>query len=527
MENLKKKIQSAVDAYSSGELKKAENLSKKLIEANPKVVFLYNLLGLVLTGLNKIDEAIECYEKGLKIDPNFAMIYNNLGQIFYNRKSADKDRKAHIKKAESLFKKSITLDKKIPNPLTNLGNLYNLLNENEKAIKYHKMAIEVEPKFFYSYLNLANVYVGIGSFNEAKKHLKEAIKINNNFSQAHRLLSRITKYSENEEHLFELIKLYENTDDKNIESKIDLAFALGKAYEDLKNYHKSFLYYQDANSLFRKKIDYSPKKENDKFNAIKKTYNKRLFNRFKDSGSLNSGQIFIVGMPRSGTTLIEQILSSHSKVFGADEVDFIPDLTKKYLGNDNINSSLLNIFNLDKEKFKTMGKEYVTYMNDISQTSERTTDKLPTNFLSLGLIKLILPKSKIIHCYRNSKDNIFSIFKNHFPGGKIKYAYNLREIVEYYKLYYDMMKYWNNILPNFILNIRYEDLILNTKDEIKKLLNFCDLEWQNDCLEFYNNKRKIKTASDTQVRNKIYKSSIDSWKNYEKFLDEYYADLKI
>ena len=172
-----------------------------------------------------------------------------------------------------------------------------------------------------------------------------------------------------------------------------------------------------------------------------------------------------------------------------------------------------------------MGNEYISLMKSISNNSERTTDKLPANFLNVGLIKLILPNSKIIHCQRNPKDNIFSIFKNYFPGNKITFASDLNDTVEYYNLYSDLMKFWNELIPDFIFNIKYEDLINNTGKETKKLLIFCDLKWEEKCLNFYENKRPIKTASDTQVRNKIYNSSINLWEKYEKHLNNYYEKL--
>ena len=174
-----------------------------------------------------------------------------------------------------------------------------------------------------------------------------------------------------------------------------------------------------------------------------------------------------------------------------------------------------------------MGEEYISLTKDISNNSERTTDKFPANFLYIGLIKLILPKSKIIHCQRNPKDNIFSIYKNYFPGNRITFGCDLNEAVQYYNMYFDLMKFWNNILPNFILNLKYEDLVNNTEDQVKKLLSFCELNWEDKCLKFYETKRSIRTASDTQVRNKIYKTSIDLWKNYEKFLNKYYIKLRI
>ena len=181
---------------------------------------------------------------------------------------------------------------------------------------------------------------------------------------------------------------------------------------------------------------------------------------------------------------------------------------------------------VNNKSLEKIGKEYILKMNNLSKNSKRTTDKLPINFLYIGFIKLILPNAKIIHCDRNPKDIILSVFKNHFPGGKIKFAYNLDELVEFYNLYADLMKHWNKVLPNFIYNIKYESIISNIESEVKSLLLFCNLDWEKDCLNFYNNKRTIKTASDSQVRKKIYNSSVDTWKDYNKHLSEYFKKIK-
>ena len=205
----------------------------------------------------------------------------------------------------------------------------------------------------------------------------------------------------------------------------------------------------------------------------------------------------------------------------------MPQLIDKYFGQNKINLFLQGVLEFDKKNLTKMAEEYIYSVKLISKNSKRFTDKLPKNFLNIGLIKLILPKSKIIHCYREPKDNIFSLFKNHFPGNKINFASDLKETVEYYNLYQELMKFWNRLIPNFILNLKYENLVKNTENEVKRLLNFCELPWENNCLEFYKNKRPIKTASDTQVRNKIYNTSINKWKKYEKLLEKYYEKLNV
>ena len=171
------------------------------------------------------------------------------------------------------------------------------------------------------------------------------------------------------------------------------------------------------------------------FEKVKTTFNEKLFNKYKDIGNKSSSPIFIVGMPRSGTTLIEQILSSHPMVFGADEIDLIPNLIYKNFGGKNSTKEISNAADLDNDFFKKIGDNYNKYINELSNNSKRTTDKLPSNFLSIGFIKLILPKSKIIHCYRDANDNCYSIYKNYFPSEKMNYAYDINEIVEYYNLY--------------------------------------------------------------------------------------------
>ena len=520
MEKLKTEIRQAVDAFKSGRILEAEDLTKKLISRNPKVPFLYNLMGLILSEQKEADQALEYYEKGIEIDPNFAEIYNNLGILFTKIKLDNN-------KAEKFYKKSISLNYKLSEAHNNLGNLYKKINKFNEAVKCYKKAIETNSKTPFAHHNLANAYVSSGNFEEAKKYFIESIKLFPDFYVSHRSLSRLIKYTNNHEHLLQLNKIYETINVDKTEHGADLAFALGKAHEDVKDFDKSFKFYDKANALHRKKINFSLEKQKEKFDEIKDTFNKNLFKKYDNSGLTKFSPIFIVGMSRSGTTLIEQILSSHPKVFGADEVEFIPNLIKKNFGRNKLKFFFDQVIEFNKDDLRKIGKEYQKMINTISNNSERTTDKLPVNFLSIGFIKLILPNSKIIHTYRNPKDNCFSIFKNHFPDAKIKYAYDMNEIVMYYNLYFDLMKYWNNLLPDFIYNLKYENLVSNFDSESKNLLNFCNLEWSDDCLNFHTNKRIIKTASDVQARNKLYSSSINSWRNYKNHLEKYFTKLNI
>lgn len=517
MEKLRKKIQILLNLYKSKKLVEAENFANNLINENPNVVFLYNVLGLILTDQRKLEDAIKCYENGIKIDPKYAMIYNNLGTIYKF--------KENYRKAESYYKKSIVLNSKIPEPLNNLGNLYDLLNKNKERMIYYKKAVNVNPKFFVAHYNLGLAYKSIGKFEDAKKHLKEAVKLNPYFYTAHRNLSLLIKYKKEDEHFRILKKMYEDLDGDNL-NKTELSFALGKAYEDIKDFKKSFRYYHEGNNFRRKVINFSMNDVKVEFNYIKKVFNKKLFIDYKKSGHLDGSAIFIVGMPRSGTTLVEQILSSHPRVFGGDELNILPDIIEKNLyKKDEFFFKNLNL--IDKENLLKFGQEYIKKIKTLSNESERITDKLPINFKLIGFIKLILPNSKIIHCIRNPKDNCFSIFKNYFVNKNLNYAYNLNEITGYFNLYNDLMSYWKNILNDFIFDIQYEKIIENPEYHIKNLLKQCDLTWNKNCLKFYENERVIKTSSDSQVRKKFYKTSINSWKNFKSDLENPFQKLPI
>ena len=515
MENLKKKIQTVSNLYQAKELGKAETLCKNLLISHPDVVFLYNLMGLILADQKKIDVAENYYKKGIKINPNFALIYNNLASIYkYKQK---------YKEAESNFKKSIKLDSSIPEPCNNLGNLYVYLNKYDEGIHYYNRALDINPKFFIAHYNLGVAFKAIGKIEEAKKHLKESVRINPLFCTGHRNLSIINKYKKDDEH-FKILKEIINKTEINNPEKSELAFALGKAYEDLNDYKKSFMYYDKGNKLRRKNVNFSINDTKSEFRDIKECFNKKFFDKNKEELNNDKTPIFIVGMPRSGTTLIEQIISNHPKVYAGDELNFLQNLYEKHFRDEN-GDSFKNLQNFDNKDFKKISKEYINNLKEISNNSERVTDKLPINFKLIGLIKLILPNSKIIHCVRNPKDVCFSIYKNYFINRNLNFAYNLDEIVEYYILYNDLMSHWKSVVKDFVIDVKYEELTSNPEIKIKNLLKKCNLTWNINCLKFYENKRPIKTASDAQVRKKIYKSSINSWKNFEDNLINYFSKL--
>ena len=222
------------------------------------------------------------------------------------------------------------------------------------------------------------------------------------------------------------------------------------------------------------------------------------------------------GLPRSGTSLVEQIISSHSKVYGCGELDYMTRIINENLYSDNIfDASKLQ--NLTDSQIENIGNKYIDFVEKFSPDSFIFTDKAPLNFIWIGIIKILIPNSRIIHCVRNSKDNILSLYKNDFDD-RLNFTYNLNDLYEFYKEYVELMECWKKNFSDQIYDVIYENLVKNSENEVKKLLNFCNLEFEKDCLNFHKTKRLIKTVSSSQARQPIYDSSLLSYKNYETYM---------
>ncbi len=507
-EKLKENFDVVGRIFYNGNFVLAETKTRSLIKKYSKVPVLYNLLGMCLSAQNKTEEAIKSYEKAISLNPKFAIAYNNLGNIYRNKKQ-------DLEMAKELFEKSIFHEPKFALAYNNLGNLMKDLNNFQQAEQNFKEAISCDPKNYVIYTNLGITYNILGEFDKAKECFENSIKINPHFMLAHRNLSALIKYSEKNSHLLQMEKI---NLEKNIpeNEKIDLYMALGKANEDLKNYEKSFNFYLLGNTLKRKIVKYNINDDLKLFKQIKETFNKKLFDQLNFAGNNDDiAPIFIVGMPRSGTSLVEQILATHPKIHGAGELtEFGKQINKIFSKNKKF------IFpkepkNWNSKNLEIIAQEYIKYLKKISGKHKYITDKLPHNFQWIGFIKILFPKSKIIHCTRDKYDNCLSIFKNFFAGN-LKFCYDLKELAQHYKGYVDLMEHWQREMPGFIYNISYEELIKNQEKEIKNLINFIGLNWDPICLKFYENKRPVHTVSLSQVRKPIYKDSLKSWEKFRK-----------
>ena len=512
MDNLKieaeKEAQIILNYFKAKDYISAEVKAKKLIKKFPNFQAVYNLLGLCLQSQKKFLEAIKYYKIAIQNNPNFFVAINNLGLTYHNMYD--------LKNAQHYYERAIEINPKFTHPISNLGNVKKELNNYEEAIKCYKLALSIDNKLYIVLHNLGMAYQALGKFEESKKYFESVLKINSKFMRADRSLSMSLKYDINNPHL----KIMENKiKDQSLNNfqKIELYFGLGKAYEDIKNYKKSFENYKLGNKIKRDSIKYQINDDVKLFENIKNSFSNINFQNLENVGNKSNKMIFILGMPRSGTTLVEQIIANHKNVYGAGELRDLTQIIKEnFLVNDKI--KFPEKFNIkDQNFFSNMGTKYLENLDRYNTNKNYITDKAPLNFKWIGLIKLILPKSKIIHCTRDPKDTCLSLFKNFFEG-ELNFSYNLEEAGKYYKLYQNLMEFWKQLLPDFIYDISYEKLVENQEFESRKLLDFCNLDWDKNCLTFYKNKRGIVTASFAQARKPIYKNSVNSWQNYKNEL---------
>ena len=512
MDNLKieaeKEAQIILNYFKAKDYISAEVKAKKLIKKFPNFQAVYNLLGLCLQSQKKFLEAIKYYKIAIQNNPNFFVAINNLGLTYHNMYD--------LKNAQHYYERAIEINPKFTHPISNLGNIKKELNNYEEAIKCYKLALSIDNKLYIVLHNLGMAYQALGKFEESKKYFESVLKINPKFTRADRSLSMSLKYDINNPHLKRMENKIKDQSLNNFQ-KIELYFGLGKAYEDIKNYKKSFENYKLGNKIKRDAIKYQINDDVKLFENIKNSFSNINFQNLENVGNKSNKMIFILGMPRSGTTMVEQIIANHKNVYGAGELRDLTQIIKEnFLVNDKI--KFPEKFNIkDQNFFSNMGTKYLENLDRYNTNKNYITDKAPLNFKWIGLIKLILPKSKIIHCTRDPKDTCLSLFKNFFEG-ELNFSYNLEEAGKYYKLYQNLMEFWKQLLPDFIYDISYEKLVENQEFESRKLLDFCNLDWDKNCLTFYKNKRGIVTASFAQARKPIYKNSVNSWQNYKNEL---------
>ncbi|WGI20296.1 tetratricopeptide repeat-containing sulfotransferase family protein [Amylibacter sp. IMCC11727] len=524
-----------------GDEKAAVAAFKWAIKLNPNFVEALSNYGSYLVQIGKPKEAVEVLRKAIAKKPNYAEAHHNLGLALTALENAQ-DGMVHLDKA-------IALQPNYGNAFNSRGNVFKNIGQLSKAVEDFRAALKINPQDSGAKENLSNVYASLGDVTESLKLTDELLATDpNNLDWLRRRAIQLHALGRKDEAVtaFRAVLEKSETDAEAIaislelvapedrvalrdrathlaqddsvdpHDKVRLAFALASDAERTKQFDVSQKWLTTANAQYKDILPPLPEEEAVKFEQARKFFGKGIPDKFKSAGLDTDRPIFIVGLMRSGTSLAEQIISSHSKVFGAGELNSVRDLGGPILAaQDTATPSQITAF----------AQDYLSVLDLADPQKRRAVDKMPANFLYVGLIKTAFPNAKIINTVRDPRDTCFSIWKNFFDTYAHQYAYDQKELAAFANSYKSLMNFWDEQFPGDIYHLRYEDLIANQEGESRKLLDYLGLEWEDEVLEFHKSKRAVRTASVNQVREKIYNTSVKSWTHYVDHLQDLFDGL--
>lgn len=546
----------AYNYHEKGMLEEAKLEYRKILLKHPDHFDTLRHLGIVYQSLHDLDKATSFFKAAQKINPLSCEIYNNLGSILFGAYK--------LMEAKELFEKSLSIQPNYIPALNNISLLYYRLRYEQRALVASEKAIKLQPNNLRAKTNRALALSINNKLDEAVrifeeviledpnganyKNLSTALRDAGETEKSFEVISKAYEASPNDEAIFfalaasslykpklKTLNNFKNilNENKNPTSRLDynqktsIAFGLHNSFKKLKDYKTAGEYLVMGNKFSDTWINPDLSQERKFFNEIKRVFTKDFIankalsqNLIKESGV---SPIFILGMPRSGTTLCEQIIASHSKVTGAGELPHlirISELKSAYnLDKKAVNEFIKNITESSEISLEKKSQTYLNIIKKLSKGSSYVTDKMPHHFVLIGYIKIIFPNAKIIYCKRDPIDNCFSMYAHKFVDMAHGYSYNQEVLGRYYKLHCDLMDHWFSIFGNDIFTLDHEKLIDDQEAVSKNLIKYCGLEWEDSCLEFYKTKRQVQTASNEQVRQPINKKSIAAWKKYEKYIE--------
>ena len=421
--------------------------------------------------------------------------------------------------AAAALARSVELDPDRPAFRLSLGKCLHAQGDIEPAMRIFRDAISRFPREAALFDGLGLAALDAGDLGCAESSFRTALALDETIPGVSLNLARSKRFVAFDQDARRIAVLLERTDlpDAGIS---DVHFALAKIHDDCRQIESASRHYLRANALIKAEVRFDDARHEQVVSRIIETFSAELFERCAEFGDPALAPVFIVGMPRSGTTLVEQILASHSQVYGAGELPHLNRISG--LVSNRLGSSLnypASIAELDRDSAAWLGAQYVAALGELPAGVHRVTDKLPANFLHLGLIALMLPNASIVHCSRDPLDTVLSIFCQQFENGH-EWAYDAYDIAAFYAQYRRLIAHWHQCLPGRLLNVPYEQLITSQEQTSRALVEFCALEWEPGCLEFHRRGGAVGSASNWQVRQPIYTTSVARWQRYALFLPE-------
>jgi tetratricopeptide (TPR) repeat protein len=542
-------IGSAISHHQQGNLQQAEQIYRKILNQQPDHADALNLLGVIESQHGRNDIAEKLISKALVINPAIPEYHNNIGRVY----------EAQIKflDAKDAYQAALSISPEFTDAMLNLAKLSIKLGNYEEAEDCYKKIIDLTPARIEAYLGLGRLYKNTaelkklealynhaikfnpdndllhhelgfhfqesGRLAEAEAAYRKALKINPDSAITYYHLADISKRKSLDNELSEQINTILAREGLVDDDAIKLHFTLGKMFNDAERYDEAFGHYLAGNVLKRKGITFDKREKDKLIDSIIEVFDREIIESHKISLTSSELPIFIIGMPRSGSTLVEQIIASHPEVKGAGELPFFEvkaKLIPKQFGIRNVYPYFVN--QLNKELLMSVAWEYLGVLKNNSEANSQSvyyTDKYLFNFLFLGFIKILFPGAPIIHCRRNPVDNCLAVYFTLFNSDYHQYAYDLTEIGHSYRNYQKLMEHWRTQFSEPIFEVDYSLLVSNQEQESRKIIDYLKLDWDDKCLEFYKTERTVSTASSWQVRQPVYNSSLERWKHYENYLD--------
>lgn len=513
LDSLPPELQSVANLIQEGRLLKAEALCRAFLQKFKHHPEAMRLLAEIGIRFNSLDEAEFLLESCVVLEPDNTNARYDYVNVLHKRQkfaaaleqaTALRQRAPHKPQFELLY----------ANENLAVGNF-------DEALAIYRAQLAETPHNASLHLSLGHALKTVGEQAEAIAAYTEAYRVRPDFGDAYWSLANLKTYRF-DEGVIQTMRAVEALATTHLVDRYHLCFALGKALEDKGNYAESFAFYERGNRLKREEVGYDWRKLNAEMQLQIEHCSSALFAKHAGSGASAADPIFIVGLPRAGSTLLEQILASHSQVEGTMELPDILALVHRLDGRRRVDEEARyprNLTEIDIAEFAKYGAAYIRdTMIQRKQGKPFFIDKMPNNFRHIGLIHLILPNAKIIDARRGAMGCCFSGFKQLFAEGQ-DFTYGLHEIGHYYRDYVRLMYHWDEVLPGKVLRVRYEDVVADTETEVRRLLDFCDLPFEEACVHFYQTERAVRTASSEQVRQPIFRSGLDQWVHYAPYLD--------
>jgi tetratricopeptide (TPR) repeat protein len=476
----------------------------------------HNDLGAVLASSDRQADAIAHFERALAISPDFLSARNNLANALCSVE--------RYGEAVDHFRRVVAQRPDAATEHCRLGYSLRMSNRAEEALQSYERTVALAPANAEAHHGIGLVAQTLGRLDASQKALEKAVELAPGNPSYHRALAEAKRFEENDPQLATMEALASRMATLDEEQRAELHFALGKAYADLGRHEIAFRQFIDGNAIKSRLEHYDESAHLTMMRHIQSVFGAELLRRNAGSGDPSDVPVFILGMPRSGSTLVEQILASHARIFGAGELRYLSEATKSFRGRDVSGFFPEVAASMSAEQLRAFGDGYVRYIRSLAPAADRITDKMPANFRFIGLIRMALPNARIIHTRRNPVDTCLSCFSRLF--GKKSFTSDLGTLARYYKAYATLMAHWRRILPDgAMLEVQYEDVVGDFENQARRIVAYCGLPWDERCLTFYQTARPVRTASVTQVRQPIYRDAIGRSKPFESMLEPLLVEL--